>query len=61
MKKGDIRRMGVAIADQIEGPYLFLLEPLTSNKTTFEDDYALSENGKVFLLTTHNRQGADYL
>ena len=61
MKKGDIRRMGVAIADQIEGPYAFRPEPLTSNKTTIEDGYAFTENGKVLLLTTHNREGAGYL
>ena len=61
MKKGGIRRMGVAIADQVEGPYVFNPESLTSNKTTIEDGYAFIENEKVFLLTTHNREGAGYL
>jgi len=61
MKKGDIRRMGVAIANQVEGPYIFSPEPLTSNKTTIEDGYAFVENGRVYLLTTHNRDGTGYL
>tara|TARA_R110002073_G_scaffold43606_4_gene121591 strand:- start:6806 stop:7867 length:1062 start_codon:yes stop_codon:yes gene_type:complete len=61
MKQGDIRRMGVAIADQVEGPYAFVPEPLTSNKTTIEDGYAFVENEKVYLLTTHNNEGTGYL
>ena len=61
MKKGDVRRMGVAIADQVEGPYVFNSESLTSNETTIEDGYAFIENEKAFLLTTHNRAGAGYL
>jgi len=61
MKKGDIRRMGVAIADQVEGPYVFNPKSLTSNKTTIEDGYAFSENKKLFLLTTNNHEGAGYL
>ena len=61
MKKGDIRRMGVAIADQVEGPYAFNPKPLTSNKTTIEDGYAFIENEKMYLLTTDNRAGAGYL
>lgn len=61
MKKGDVRRMGVAIADRVEGPYSFSPKPLTSNKTTIEDGYAFVENGKVFLLTTNNRDAAGYL
>lgn len=60
-KKGDLRRMGVAIADQIEGPYEFVADPLTSNKTMIEDGYSFVENGKVHLLTTHNNKGAGYL
>ncbi|WP_419194087.1 glycoside hydrolase family protein [Novipirellula herctigrandis] len=61
MKKGDVRRMGVAIADQVEGPYAFIADPLTSNSTTIEDGYAFVENGKVYLLTTHNNKGTGYL
>ncbi|MGB7327066.1 MAG: hypothetical protein WBD31_19475, partial [Rubripirellula sp.] len=55
------RRMGVAIADQVEGPYVFNPEPLTSNKTTIEDGYAFCENDNVYLLTTHNNGGSGYL
>ncbi|MGJ8649024.1 MAG: glycoside hydrolase family protein [Opitutaceae bacterium] len=61
MRKGDVRRMGVAIADQIEGPYIFSAESLTSNETTIEDGYAFYEDGKVHLLTTHNNAGTGYL
>ena len=61
MKKGGVRRMGVAIADQLEGPYVFLKDPLTSNTSTIEDGYAFSEGGKIYLLTTHNKTGTGYL
>ena len=61
MKKGDIRRMGVAIADQLEGPYVFNPKSLTSNKTTIEDGYAFCEHESVFLLTTDNRGSAGFL
>lgn len=61
MRKGDVRRMGVAIADQLEGPYHFSAESLTSNETTIEDGYAFYENGEVKLLTTHNDVGTGYL
>ncbi|MEP4077231.1 glycoside hydrolase family protein [Haloferula sp.] len=61
MKKGDVRRMGVAIADQVEGPYVFHPKPLTSNESEIEDGYAFYEDGKVHLLTTHVRAGTGYL
>ena len=61
MRKGDVRRMGVAVADQVEGPYEFMPEPLTSNSTTIEDGYAFCENGKIYLLTTDNKAGTGYL
>jgi hypothetical protein len=61
MVKGDVRRMGVAVADQVDGPYKFMPESLTSNSTTIEDGYAFCENGKVYLLTTHNKAGTGYL
>jgi hypothetical protein len=61
MKNGDVRRMGVAIADRLEGPYVFEKEPLTSNDTTIEDGYAFQEDGRIYLLTTHNDAGTGYL
>jgi hypothetical protein len=61
MRKGDVRRMGVAVADRLEGPYIFRSEPLTSNDTEIEDEYAFVENGKICLITTHNAAGAGYL
>ena len=61
MRKGDVRRMGVAVADQVEGPYVFHKDYLTSNNTEIEDEYAFVENGKIYLITTHNKAGAGYL
>ncbi len=61
MKEGDVRRMGVAIADKLEGPYIFQKEYLTSNDTEIEDGYAFYERGKVYLITTHNEAGEGYL
>jgi len=61
MKKGDVRRMGLAIADTLEGPYVFHKDYLTSNSSEIEDGYAFVENGTIYLLTTHNKAGAGYL
>lgn len=61
MRQGDVRRMGVAIADAIEGPYVFHKDSLTSNSTEIEDGYAFYENDQVYLLTTHNSAGTGYL
>lgn len=61
MKPGGIRQMGVAIADRVEGPYVFHSQPLTSNTSTIEDGYAFCENGKIYLLTTDNKVGAGFL
>ena len=58
---GDVRRMSVAIADNIEGPYVFHKTPLTSNTSEIEDGYAFVENGKIRLLTTHNHKGTGLL
>lgn len=61
MRKGDVRRMGVAIADGIEGPYEPHQEPLTSNTTTIEDGYVFTCERKICLLTTDNEKGRGYL
>lgn len=61
MKEGGLRRMGVAIADKLEGPYVFHPEPLTNNTGTIEDGYAFYESGKINLLTTDNDNGAGLL
>ncbi|MDB4384833.1 glycoside hydrolase family protein [Opitutaceae bacterium] len=61
MRDGDVRRMGLTIANALEGPYVFQPEPLTSNSTEIEDGYAFQENGGIFLLTTHNSAGTGYL
>lgn len=52
--KNDPRRFGVAIADRLEGPYVFLPQPVTNNDRIIEDGHAFIENGKVHLLTTDN-------
>ncbi|WP_145281670.1 glycoside hydrolase family protein [Pirellulimonas nuda] len=61
MKLGDVRRMGVAVADNLEGPYVFHKDPLTSNRSEIEDGYAFVENGTICLLTTNNHAGTGYL
>ena len=53
--------MGVAIADQLEGPYVFHDRPLTSNRGTIEDGFAFIKNGTVHLLTTDNKKAAGLL
>lgn len=50
--KGEVRRMGLAIADKVEGPYVFQKSPLTSNNGTIEDGFAFRLDGKVNLLVT---------
>jgi hypothetical protein len=61
MKKGDVRRMGVAVSDKLEGPYISHKEYLTSNDTEIEDGYAFYSNEKVCLITTHNEAGEGFL
>lgn len=60
-KKGDVRRMGVAIAEKLEGPYIFHKNPLTSNQGEIEDGYAFVEDDKICLLTTDNARGTGLL
>lgn len=60
-REGDVRRMGVAIAGNLEGPYVFHKSPLTSNTGEIEDGYAFMEDNKVRLLTTDNARGAGLL
>ncbi|MEN9361924.1 MAG: hypothetical protein RL095_3459 [Verrucomicrobiota bacterium] len=50
--KGEVRKMGLAVADKVEGPYRFEKEPLTDNKGTIEDGFAFHLGGKVNLLVT---------
>ncbi|MEA3224319.1 MAG: GDSL-type esterase/lipase family protein [Planctomycetota bacterium] len=47
-------RMGLAIAKNLEGPYVQLPDPITGNDQTIEDGYAFVMDRKVFLLTTDN-------
>jgi len=52
--KSEGGKMGLAIARQIEGPYVQLPIPVTSNNQAIEDGYAFYYQGKVCLLTTDN-------
>jgi len=52
--KSEGGKMGLAIAGQIEGPYIQLLIPFTSNNQAIEDGYAFLYRGKICLLTTDN-------
>ncbi len=47
-------KMGLAIADNIEGPYKQMKEPITKNEQIIEDGYAFEYNHKVYLVTTDN-------
>ncbi len=53
-------KMGLAIADHIEGPYIPLKEPITKNEQIIEDGYAFEYNGKVYLVTTDNHGIIEY-
>jgi hypothetical protein len=47
-------RMGVAIADKLEGPYLIRKDPITDNDRVIEDGYAFIWKDHVCLMTTDN-------
>lgn len=52
--KSEKGKMGVAIAENPEGPYVQLPFPVTQNNQTVEDGYAFVMKGKICLLTTDN-------
>lgn len=52
--KSEGGKMGLAIAEQPEGPYVQLPFPVTRNKQAVEDGYAFVLDGKIALLTTDN-------
>ncbi|MEN8123188.1 MAG: glycoside hydrolase family protein [Bacteroidota bacterium] len=52
--KGKMRSMGVAVAENITGPYVQLPFSVTANDKMIEDGYAFMYNGKFNLLTTDN-------
>jgi lysophospholipase L1-like esterase len=51
---GKNAKMGLAIAENLEGPYVQLPFPVTQNEQTVEDGYAMMLDGKFCLLTTDN-------
>lgn len=55
--KGAFRRMGVAVADKVEGPYVSLPEPVTANNHGIEDGYVFRINGRICLLTRDSATG----
>lgn len=52
--KSEKSRMGLAIAETIEGPYVQLPSPVTANDKAIEDGFAFIYKGKFALLTTDN-------
>ncbi|EOR96030.1 hypothetical protein ADIARSV_0788 [Arcticibacter svalbardensis MN12-7] len=46
--------MGLAISDQLKGPYIIQPNPITSNKTAIEDGYVFLWRNHICLLTTDN-------
>ena len=47
-------KMGLAVAERFDGPYVQLPFPVTRNEQSVEDGYALIYDGKFCLLTTDN-------
>lgn len=47
-------QMGLAIAENLEGPYVQLPFPVTANDQTIEDGYIFMHNGRFAMLTTDN-------
>lgn len=52
--KSQNAQMGLAIAENITGPYVQLPAPITANNKRIEDGYAFIYNNSVCLLTTDN-------
>ncbi len=52
--KSEKARMGLAIAENLEGPYVQMPFPVTVNDRNIEDGYAFMYKGKFALLTTDN-------
>lgn len=48
------RKIGLAIADKLQGPYKRLSQPVASTGTEIEDPYVFIEEGKYYLITTDN-------
>lgn len=47
-------RMGVAVADRLEGPYAIQEQPITANDRTIEDGTAFRWGDRICLVTTDN-------
>ncbi len=52
--KSEKARMGLAVAENLEGPYVQMPFPVTANDRNIEDGYAFMYKGKFALLTTDN-------
>jgi hypothetical protein len=52
--EGGYPRMGVAVADQLEGPYVIQDKPITANDRVIEDGTAFQWGDKICLITTDN-------
>jgi hypothetical protein len=48
------RKMGLSIANHLEGPYVMLPHPVTHTDRQIEDGYAFEWNDEICLLTTDN-------
>lgn len=52
--KSEKGTMGLAVAENLEGPYVQMPFPVTKNEQAIEDGYAFMMNGTFCLLTTDN-------
>lgn len=55
------RKYSLAVADQVEGPYIPQPKPLTENKGGIEDGDAFRLNGRITLITTDSTNGGGWL
>ncbi|WP_283433937.1 glycoside hydrolase family protein [Neorhodopirellula lusitana] len=54
-KSGGAAKMGLAIADHLEGPYVIQKDPVTDNQASVEDGYVfLGSDQRVHFITTDN-------
>lgn len=52
--KGNKVSMGLAISEEMEGPYIVQSDPITTNNVRIEDGYAFLWKNKICLMTTDN-------
>lgn len=57
MRKGGHRKMGLAISENLEGPYIHESNPISDNEKGIEDGYVFMLDDKVCFITTGSATG----